>query len=469
MSDHDLEKLLGGFAADQLTAEEKQRLYSAALQDQRLFDALADEQALKDLLADPVVRRRLVQALNQPGASGAGSSVGWLDWFRHPAGLAWAGGLAAAVVAVVLGTKIYQDSLKQAAESVVTEEAKPAAPPLQAPNPPQPTTAPIAESPARAQDKLAPAVAPPTKDRLLDKKVARENSAAISPPHSQRDADAAHDQISTQAEQDAARMPADTSVPAIGKTSEKPAASTTEQTTATPSAASPSTPSRQQLPVTGAITSGAAPVVSARSLYYGEAGRADIQEAERPMAPRAQSAPEAGRLERKREQVAAAREQTAGLIQQVKPLGLRYSFVVRGADGRDREIAAAKQLELMRLTFETNQDSYIQIWTAVASSSPRLVFPEQESGQNSFRMVAGQRRSIPLPEDAGTVTIRLARPPFDSLTEQETAIPDQRSPHQLRETTIAGGTPGSQESATYVVNQDPSLAQLSVRIHIGTQ
>ena len=43
MAEHDLEKLLGGFAADTLTPEEKQRLYQAALQDQQLFDALADE------------------------------------------------------------------------------------------------------------------------------------------------------------------------------------------------------------------------------------------------------------------------------------------------------------------------------------------------------------------------------------------------------------------------------------------
>ena len=43
MSDHDLEKLLGGFAADTLTPEEKQALYTAALQDQQLFNALADE------------------------------------------------------------------------------------------------------------------------------------------------------------------------------------------------------------------------------------------------------------------------------------------------------------------------------------------------------------------------------------------------------------------------------------------
>lgn len=49
MSEHDLEKLLGGFAADTLTPEEKQTFYTAALQDQQLFNTLADEQALKEL------------------------------------------------------------------------------------------------------------------------------------------------------------------------------------------------------------------------------------------------------------------------------------------------------------------------------------------------------------------------------------------------------------------------------------
>lgn len=66
MSEHKLEHLLGGFAADTLTADEQQRLYAAALQDQQLFNALADEQALKALLADPVVRRRLLEAVRQP-------------------------------------------------------------------------------------------------------------------------------------------------------------------------------------------------------------------------------------------------------------------------------------------------------------------------------------------------------------------------------------------------------------------
>ena len=68
MSEPDLEKLLGGFAADTLTAEERKQLYTAALNDQQLFNALAGEQALKELLSDPDVRRRLLASLEQKSA-----------------------------------------------------------------------------------------------------------------------------------------------------------------------------------------------------------------------------------------------------------------------------------------------------------------------------------------------------------------------------------------------------------------
>ena len=135
MSEHDLEKLLGGFAANTLTPEERSRLYTAALQDQQLFNALADEQALKELLADPDVRRRLLQALQQPGASESGWARPWWAWFRKPAGLAFAGGLAAAVFAIAFGTRIYQESVDRATQSVVTEESKPAVPPVQSAQP----------------------------------------------------------------------------------------------------------------------------------------------------------------------------------------------------------------------------------------------------------------------------------------------------------------------------------------------
>ena len=112
MSEHELNRLLGAFAADTLTSEEKQHLYTAALQDQQLFNALADEQALKDLLADPEVRRRLLEALRRPPA-GEQTSLSWLHWFIRPQALTWAGGLTVAVLATVLGTKVYQDSLRE--------------------------------------------------------------------------------------------------------------------------------------------------------------------------------------------------------------------------------------------------------------------------------------------------------------------------------------------------------------------
>ena len=44
------EQILGGYATDTLSQEEKHQLLEAALHDQLLFDALADEEALKSLL-----------------------------------------------------------------------------------------------------------------------------------------------------------------------------------------------------------------------------------------------------------------------------------------------------------------------------------------------------------------------------------------------------------------------------------
>jgi len=111
MPEHDLEKLLGGFAANTLTPEERSQLYTASLQDQQLFNALADEQALKELLSDPAVRRKLLEALKRPNTAEAGGSLPWWAWFKRPAGLAFAGGLAAVIFALAFGTRIYQESL----------------------------------------------------------------------------------------------------------------------------------------------------------------------------------------------------------------------------------------------------------------------------------------------------------------------------------------------------------------------
>src|SRR5262249_2358503 len=153
--------------------EEREKLFAAALQDQQLFNALADEQALKEILADPAVRRRLLQALNQTGPSGA--ALSWLSWLRRPATLAYAGGLAVAVFAVVLGTKVYQESLRQATQ-LATEDVKPVSPASPAPPASAPAQTPLTDKKLEEKGKATPAV--PEKP-AADKSTNREKSAVL--------------------------------------------------------------------------------------------------------------------------------------------------------------------------------------------------------------------------------------------------------------------------------------------------
>ena len=477
MSEHDLEKLLGGFAADTLTSEEKQTLYAAALQDQQLFNALADEQALKELLSDPDVRRRLLASLEQKSVSGAGDSLSWLDWFRRPAGLAFAGGLAAAALAVVLGIRIYQDSLRQAAQSVATEESKPTAPPPPIPSASQPVPPQFAESQAKAKENREPAIAPAKKDMLVDKLAKRERSA---PPalQEQRASDTARDSVKLQTEQDEVRGQAKAPMAALSKSEEEVTSSADQKLAA--SSASPAAapePKQMQTPASTPVAGAVAPAVSARTFFYGgEAvrpdGRSMAQEKERAMKPLAESAPQAGRLERKMDQFALAGK-SGGTATQLRPLGLRYSFVVRGTDGQDREVDAAtvsKSTVPVRLTVEANQDAYLQVWKAVGSSTPQLLWPEKETGQISLKITGGQRQQILLPMESGPVilTACLSRVPPGPTARHEAAMFDRLSPNQLQESITASNQTGSQERATYVVKQDPSTtAQIAVNITLS--
>jgi cytoskeletal protein RodZ len=349
MSEHDIEQLLGGFAADTLTPEERHALYNAALLDQRLFDTLADEQALKELLNDPAVRRRLLEELKSPGTSATDNRLSWLGWFRRPAGLAFAGGLAAVIFAVAFGTKMYQESLDRAAQSTATEATTPAA------VPPAP-----ASEPARA------------------------------------------------------------------------------------------TPHPLQTPADTPASTGSAPIVSARALFYGgEANRSD--------------------------QRAMAEHKAADAAASPTPLGVRYSFIVRGHDGQEREAAAAtaaKNTEPARLTVEATQDAYLQVLKTVGTSGARLWWPQQETGKISLKLLARRRTDIPLPPPSDneplTLTIRLSPKPFGPLTIQEAAMLDRFSADLLIESVTPGGAAGLQEQATYVVSRTTSsTSQIAVKIPFG--
>ena len=475
MSEHELEKLLSGFAADTLTPEEKQLLYGAALQDQQLFNALADEQALKELLADPDVRRRLLASLEQRGTSGAGGHLSWLDWFRRPAGLAFAGGLAAAAVAVILGTRIYQESLKQAAQSVATEESNPTtpSPPILSESPPAPPT--IGAPQEQAKDNIETTTASAKKDGLGDKLAKRER-AAPSSPQDQRAPEVAGDGPEQRSEQDEVRKQSETPGAALSKSTEEAAAVADKKLSETSAPTARSTPAPMQPPAKAPFTGAGAMTVSARALFYGgditqqDAGMI-APEGERTMKPLAESAPQADRLERKMDQSAQAGK-VRGTATELMSLGLRYSFVVRGTDGQDQEVDAAtasKSTQPVFLTVEANQDAYLQIWKTAGSSTPQLLLPEKKTGQISLKIIGGQRQHIPLPMESEplTLTARLSRTPLGPITRQEASMLGLPPVNQLQQSTTRGGPNASQEQAIYVVNQNPSpTVQIAVEISV---
>ena len=286
MSEHDLNKLLGGFSADTLTAEEKQQLYSAALQDQELFNALADEQALKELLADPVVRRRLLQALQKSSSTASP----WLDWFHRPTGLAWAGGLAAAFFAIILGTRIYQDSVKEAGRSVATEEATPAAAPV--PSVIKPTAPPINEPRLNTQDNATSSV--PLKTNALAGKMAKRETTAMVTPEKQHARNSLTDSLLQQPEQDGLQKQAESMSDKRATSNEGAPASADHRPVSAPST-SAVTPAPTKVPTTAAPTSQVASALSARSMFYGERTEFDTALMAKEQEP-SQSAQQSGRF-----------------------------------------------------------------------------------------------------------------------------------------------------------------------------
>ena len=92
MNAREAEKLLGGYATGTLTEAERAALFTAALEDQELFNALADEETLRELLGDPVVKARLLAAL-EPKV---------VPLWRRPAAMTLAASLLVAVGATLM-------------------------------------------------------------------------------------------------------------------------------------------------------------------------------------------------------------------------------------------------------------------------------------------------------------------------------------------------------------------------------
>ncbi|HTM49491.1 MAG TPA: CsgG/HfaB family protein [Bryobacteraceae bacterium] len=179
MKDEDIQKLLGGFATDTLTNQERELLFTASLTNQELFNALADDQALKEFLSDPASRMQLLRAL-QPAAAEPGLMERLTGWMRRPAAWGVAGTvMAALVVAVALRQQQPAPPVEPAAAPVAkaVRPESPAQSPPAVQEQPAPGSPPVRETPAPRRDEARYRAAPA---RALEDSARAEKKAAES-------------------------------------------------------------------------------------------------------------------------------------------------------------------------------------------------------------------------------------------------------------------------------------------------
>lgn len=131
MTQDEIRKLLGGYATNALSAEERRILFDAALEDQELFNALQNEDALRELLEDPVLRDQVRRALAASPPRKAEFS-----WRRWVLGVAIPA-VVAVIVIVVMNLPRRPEAVQQPVQSARLEPnpiaAPPQVPPLPAP------------------------------------------------------------------------------------------------------------------------------------------------------------------------------------------------------------------------------------------------------------------------------------------------------------------------------------------------
>ena len=139
MTQDEIRKLLGGYATNALTADERRILFEAALEDQELFNALQNEDALRELLDDAVLRDQVRRALAAPATRKTAFS-----WRRWALGVA----LPAVVAVIVILVMNRPKPPQQIPQPIQTARVEP----------PQVTAAPEAAPPPAAAKKQSTAV-----------------------------------------------------------------------------------------------------------------------------------------------------------------------------------------------------------------------------------------------------------------------------------------------------------------------
>jgi hypothetical protein len=512
MSDHDLEKLLGGYATGTLTPDERQRLYQAALHDQTLFNALADEQALKELLEDPIARRQVVAALQTTRSSETQPSWATLfDWFRRPANLAWAGGLATLVLAVVLGQRIYQENLRLQPKTIATEETprlQPSAPGAPSPtdqSAPRPSEHPLIEKEGKQSTQLGDKPVGPSVSALPKSKPEQPPSApapAIRPLLKEQ-ITAADAPLPTPATNELQKMPpapvqeeggkGGALLPSRETVTAQPVAPRTMsgkmEDLAAPLGPTPTAPeSREDLLKSSRLAlSAAAPATGpgARELFY-----AAMSEPPAEPAPRGRRQVEAplqtesdlqARGERKESTAEHRTLKSFGAAERSRralpPLGLRYSLLIQGPGGSELEVAPDSPLgegSEPILSLETNQGGYLYVWKGAGPGERTLVFPPEALRAISEPVLIRTRYRIPL-GPLGSMSSAVAQPRllilYSRLPLRDPRAPAIKPDERLLTERVSPSQHGAPaEQAVYVATADPSpSARLAVEIALTTR
>jgi hypothetical protein len=488
MKREEIEKLLGGYATDSLTPEERQTLFTAALEDQSLFDELAREESLRAALADPAARAQALAALDA-------APEPWrrrlFAWFGRPAGLTALAGAAAAVITVGVFVNYRADRPKPAMVTQVAPgtsrpdvepPAAPAAAPPTAPTPGQARAArartaaqapagPPAEKPAPERNEQAaarpPAAAPPTASTPGQARAARAKTAAPAPagPPAEKPAVKLEEQAAAKPLSATAGASAGAggviggivSAPAPGAVAPPPPPpppplkARKEAVAEVEKKVAAAEPARaNQLAATPAAAPAPTTVATARSLFdavgSGRGGRDEAKDAA-PQSLRA--APErrmaAGRMQNRADAPAPAPALASAVA--VPHLGLRYSVLRLSADGASTaidETTVFNRGDRVRLVFESNDAGYLYVLQREASGGWRQLAGERIERRSAY---AVPREGALAYDEPGVkqIYVFFSRTPEPSLAAPDPNTLDQRLRGSLL---VQKGEAG----ATYVVN-----------------
>jgi hypothetical protein len=170
-------QLLGGYATGNLSEEQRNALFAAALEDQELFDELMAEEALRETLAMPGAKQRLVRALESREEEGLLAAAAAplparamaqmrmsappddtaepkQPWWRAP----WAWGAAAVAVVTIASIVVVPRVFESRQDVQVAQSSKPADPEVAKPEvskeaaPPLPAPVPKSVAPVSKRD-----------------------------------------------------------------------------------------------------------------------------------------------------------------------------------------------------------------------------------------------------------------------------------------------------------------------------